>query len=72
MEYIANFRHGETGNGGQLLLSAKNDEEAIEEIRAFVASGYRNETFAGVDLSNGDHYTARNEHGQVKGRRQHG
>ncbi len=69
MEYIANFRHGENGNGGRLELSATNDDEAIAEVREFVRQGYRNETTAGVDLADGNHYQAWNEHGNVKGRR---
>lgn len=67
-KYFATFNHGENGRGGSLELHATNDEQAKAEVRQFVGQGYRNETRAGVDLSNGTHYQAWNEHGEVKSR----
>lgn len=69
MGYTANFRHGDNGAWGTLALDATDDESAIEEVKEFVRQGYRNETTAGVDLQDGRHYQAWNQHGEAKGRR---
>lgn len=52
---------------GTLTLAATNDDDAIRELCAFVADGYRNETWAALDLANGGGYTARNVRGNAVG-----
>lgn len=68
MEYTATYIHGENSAGGKITLDATTDDEAIAEIRDFVSQGYRNETTATVELTQG-YYQAWNEHGCVVGRR---
>jgi hypothetical protein len=53
---------------GTLTLAATNDADAIRDIRKFVADGYRNETWAAIDLADGRAYTVRNVHGKAVGR----
>lgn len=53
---------------GTLTLSATNDADAINETRKFVADGYRNETWAAVDLADGRAYTVSNVHGEAVGK----
>lgn len=48
-------------------FAATNDTDVIKEVRVFVANGYRNETWASVDLIDGKSYTARNVRGQAVG-----
>lgn len=69
MEYTANFSHGENDVSGVLNLSAKTDDEAMDEVCNFVAQGYRNRTAASTELSDGSTYQAWNAHGQAKARR---
>lgn len=68
-QYTAIYSHGENSVGGQMTLDATTDDAAIKEVMDFVRQGYRNETTAGIDLADGSHYQAWNEHGQAKGRR---
>ena len=65
--YTASIWHG-NGTVGTLQLKSENDQQAIAELDAIVAAGYRNETGAGVELSDGQRYTARNVHGEASGR----
>jgi len=68
MSYTATYSHGENNVGGTLTLKAKTDQQAMSEIKDFVQSGYRNETAASVDLSDGRLFQAWNSHGDVKTR----
>lgn len=58
------------GNGhpAVLTLDATTDAEAMAEIDAIVADGYRNEQWASVELADGRSYIANNLHGQAVGR----
>lgn len=65
--YTATYSHSETDSTGVLTLDAATDAQAVAEVRAFVASGYRNGTWASTLLQDGRSYTARNEHGAAVG-----
>jgi hypothetical protein len=52
---------------GTLTLKATTDTEAIKEIREFVAEGYRNETWAAIELADGRFYNVRNVRGEAAG-----
>lgn len=65
MTYTARYAHGDSGIPGDLTLAATSDPEAIAEVDALVADGYRNGTWATIELADGTVYRARNEHGRV-------
>lgn len=67
MPYIARYTQGTTTSTTDMRLDAITDEQAMAELRKIVESGYRNETHASVELSDGRLYGARNEHGTAKG-----
>lgn len=67
MIYTANIWHGNS-TVGTLTLKADNDQDAIAEINALVSDGYRNETGARIELSDGRGYIATNRHGEARGR----
>jgi len=48
-------------------LDALSDAQAVQEVREFVRTGYRNGTWANVELSDGRLYGCRNEHGEAVG-----
>lgn len=52
---------------GSLTLKATTDAQAIDETRKFVSDGYRNETWAAIDLADGRAYTVRNVRGKAVG-----
>ena len=61
--YVARYAHSDTDTPADLVLSAKTDAEAIEEIKKLVSDGYRNGTWANVGLSDGSVFACRNSHG---------
>ena len=65
--YTARYGHEPNATPGDLRLDAKNDDEAIAEVRAFVADGYRNLSWASVPLQDGRQASYRNEHGAAVG-----
>jgi len=52
---------------GTLTLAATNDADAIKETQKFVAEGFRNESWAALDLADGRAYTVRNVRGNAVG-----
>lgn len=66
MQYIAIYGHTENCIPGRLTLDARTDAEARAEVDAFVAAGYRNETWCRVALSDGTDHFALNRHGDAK------
>ena len=67
-KYIARYAHSDTDTPADLALDASNDAEAKAEIKAFVASGYRNGTWANIELADGSVYSCRNMHGECAAR----
>lgn len=67
--YTARFAHSDADLPGEINLSATTEAEAIAEINEFVASGYRNGTWANVDFTGGRSYCAQNVHGKAVGAR---
>lgn len=68
MSYQANYGHTMSDcTPGTLTLAATDDNAAIKEIREFVSEGYRNETWATIELADGSSYTARNIRGNAVG-----
>lgn len=67
MTYTARYTEGSTTNTINLRLDAQSDEEAVAEIRKIVEAGFRNETSASVELSDGRIYGATNKHGTASG-----
>jgi len=65
--YLASFAHTDDGPVGHIRLNAASDAQAVEEVREFVRHGYRNGTWASVELSDGRIYGCRNEHGDALG-----
>lgn len=61
--YIARYAHSDEDTVGNLELNASTDAEAIAELKDFVTSGYRNGTWANVELSTGEAFGCRNRHG---------
>lgn len=62
------YGHDDGGTPGRTTLQAINDENAIDQARRFVADGYRNSTWATLELGESA-YTAHNVHGQAVGDR---
>lgn len=67
MTYQAVFGHDANAIPGRITLQASTDDQAIKEVRAFVADGNRNGTWANVQLSDGRVYGASNKHGEAVG-----
>ncbi|HOW47355.1 MAG TPA: hypothetical protein PLB26_06845 [Rubrivivax sp.] len=67
MTYIAVYAHADTDMPGSLELDATTDAEAIAEIKQLVESGYRNGTWATVELSDGRTASYCNRHGEAVG-----
>ena len=66
-DYQLTYGHDSNGTPGRVTLQANSAREAIEQTRKFVADGFRNETWATVDLGDEGAYTARNVHGRAVG-----
>ena len=67
MAYTARYAHSNTDTPADMTLDAKNDREAVAKVRQFVADGYRNGTWANVELADGRSYRASNKHGKAVG-----
>lgn len=62
--------YGHTSNDctpGHLTMDATADSDAVSDLLDFVKGGYRNETWASVELSDGRSYVARNVRGGAVG-----
>lgn len=66
--YAAIYNESANSSAVKLQLDAKTDRDAKREVRKAVSDGYRNMTFASVELSDGKCYTVHNKHGRVVGR----
>lgn len=66
-KYQAAYAHSNNDSAAQMDLDASSDTQAVSEVRDFVRSGYRNGTWANVELSDGRLYGCRNEHGESVG-----
>lgn len=66
-KYQAAYAHSNNDSAAQMDLDASSDAQAVEEVREFVRAGYRNATWANVELSDGRIYGCRNEHGDAVG-----
>ena len=62
------YGHDDGGTPGRTTVQAVTDEDAVEQARRFVGDGYRDNTWATIDLGESV-YTARNVHGQAVGHR---
>ncbi len=67
MTYTARYAHSDSDDAGVLSLDATTDAQAVAEVRRFVESGYRNQTWACVELQDGRSYCVRNQHGKALG-----
>ena len=65
--YIARFTESRGSTTVDLKLDAKTDAQAVAEVRAAVAEGFRDETICLVDLADGRTYGASNKHGEAVG-----
>jgi len=66
-KYQVAYAHSNESSVGHLDIDASSDAQAVQaDARAFVA-GYRNGTWANVELSDGRIYGCRNEHGDAVG-----
>lgn len=65
MTYTIRYCHG-SGTPGTLMRSAGRDRDIVRYVRKLVADGYRNETWATVEVDGGC-YTARNVRGRPVG-----
>lgn len=68
MNYVARYTQGSNSNTIDMELDATTDAEAVAELRKIVEAGYRNETHANVELSDGRIYGAANKSGEAHGR----
>ena len=68
MQYVARYTQGSTTSTTDMHLDATNDKQAVEELRKIVEAGYRNETHASVELSDGRIYGATNKSGTARGK----
>ncbi|MEK8034230.1 hypothetical protein AACH06_25670 [Ideonella sp. DXS29W] len=68
MDYVARYTQGNNSNTIDLALDATSDKEAEAELRKIVEAGFRNETHAHVELSDGRIYGAANKFGSAQGR----
>ena len=66
-KYQAAYAHSNESSVGHLDIDASSDAQAVQEVREFVRAGYRNGTWANVELSDGRLYGCRNEHGEAVG-----
>lgn len=67
-QYVGKYGHEDNCVPSTLELDATTDIKAIDEIRAFVVSGYRDGTWATVELSGNRVYTCRNDAGRAVGK----
>lgn len=67
MKYQAKFAHSPDDTTGTMSLDATTDQEAIIEVSDFVRDGFRNASWARVDLSGGRSYLVENQHGEAVG-----
>jgi hypothetical protein len=65
--YTIRYCHDDNCTPGTLEIEAASDAAAVEALRKFVRDGFRNQTWAMVDLGDGQIYGAHNSHGEVKG-----
>lgn len=68
MTYTVRYTQSNTSDTTNMHLDATNDAQAVAELRKIVEAGYRNETHASVELSDGRIYGAVNKSGTAKGR----
>ena len=66
-KYQAAYAHSNNDSAAQMDLDASSDAQAVEEVREFVRTGYRNGTWCNVELSDGRTYGCHNEHGEAVG-----
>lgn len=67
MQYVALYTQSSTSDTTDMRLDATSDAQAVAELRKAVEAGYRNETHANVQLSDGRIYGASNKHGAAHG-----
>ena len=68
MKYQITYGHNlQNCAPGTLTLPATTDAEALKQISKLVTDGYRDETWAAVDLSDGRAYNVRNVRGHAVG-----
>lgn len=65
--YQAAYAHSNESSVGQMFICADSDAQVMQDVRAFVRTGYRNGTWCNVELSDGRIYGCRNEHGEAVG-----
>lgn len=67
MTYTARYTQGNNSSTVDMELDAATDQQAVAELRKIVEAGYRNETHANVELSDGRIYGAVNKSGEAHG-----
>jgi hypothetical protein len=68
MEYQIVYGHAMADcTPGTLTLKSENDADALIEVRKFIADGYRDESWAALDLQDGRSYSVRNIRGNPVG-----
>ena len=60
------YGHDDRGTPGSATLQSATEDGAVEQARRFVADGYRNSTWATLELGERV-FTARNVHGNAVG-----
>lgn len=64
--YTINYRDNEHDSGVQIEIEAQDDQAAIAACNKKVESGYRNQSFANVEIEGGT-YSCANQHGNAVG-----
>lgn len=59
--YRARFAWRKSSTSGEILFHAADDQEALEELRDFVANGVRGETWAELTTRDGERYRCAND-----------
>ena len=68
MKYQITYGHTQADcTPGTLTLAATTEQGAISETQRFVQDGYRNETWAALDLADGRAYSVCNIRGNAVG-----
>lgn len=67
MNYEMIYAHSDNDIPGSLPLRANTDEQAINEVRAFVEDGFRNGTWGSIEFADGSGYICHNRYGRAEG-----
>lgn len=63
--YTLRYGHSDIDTPGNVRMLATDDKSAIIEAKKACRDGFRNQSWARVELSTGQVYACRNVHGEV-------